>query len=41
LVWTLGHPAVAAAVVDGATGAVEFRLSELDVEDIQAAIPDP
>jgi aryl-alcohol dehydrogenase-like predicted oxidoreductase len=47
IAWTLGHPALTAAIVggrrpdqvDGIIGAAEFRLSEEEVEEIEAAIP--
>jgi aryl-alcohol dehydrogenase-like predicted oxidoreductase len=47
IAWTLRHPAVTAAIVggrrpdqvDGTIGAAEFRLSEKEIEEIEAAIP--
>ena len=47
IAWTLRHPAVTAAIVggrrpdqvDGTIGAAGFRLSEDEVEEIEAAIP--
>ncbi len=47
IAWTLRHPAVTAAIVggrrpdqvDGIIGAAEFRLSEDEIEEIEAAIP--
>lgn len=47
IAWTLRHPAVTAAIVggrrpdqvDGTIGAVEFRLSEDEIEEIETAIP--
>jgi len=49
IAWTLRHPAVTAAIVggrrpdqvDGTIGAAGFRLSEEEVEEIEAAIPGP
>lgn len=48
IAWTLRHPAVTAAIVggrrpdqvDGTIGAAGFRLSEDEVEEIEAALPD-
>lgn len=47
IAWTLRHPAVTAAIVggrrpeqvDGIIGAAEFRLSEEEIREIEAAIP--
>ena len=47
IAWTLRHPAVTAAIVggrrpdqvDGIIGAAEFRLSEKEIEEIEAVIP--
>jgi aryl-alcohol dehydrogenase-like predicted oxidoreductase len=47
IAWTLRHPAVTAAIVggrrpdqvDGTIGAAEFRLSEDEISEIEAAIP--
>ena len=47
IAWTLRHPAVSAAIVggrrpdqvDGIVGAADFRLSESEVEEIEAALP--
>jgi aryl-alcohol dehydrogenase-like predicted oxidoreductase len=47
IAWTLRHPAVTAAIVggrrpdqvDGIIGAAEFRLSEGEISEIEAAIP--
>ncbi len=47
IAWTLRHPAVTAAIVggrrpdqvDGTVGAAEFRLSDEEIEEIEAALP--
>jgi aryl-alcohol dehydrogenase-like predicted oxidoreductase len=47
IAWTLRHPAVSAAIVggrrpdqvDGTVGAADFRLSESEVEEVEAALP--
>ena len=47
IAWTLRHPAVSAAIVggrrpdqvDGIVGAADFRLSESEVEEVEAALP--
>ena len=47
IAWTLRHPAVSAAIVggrrpdqvDGTVGAADFRLSEDEVEEVEAALP--
>ena len=47
ITWTLRHPAVSAAIVggrrpdqvDGIVGAADFRLSESEVEEVEAALP--
>lgn len=48
IAWTLRHPAVTAAIVggrrpdqvDGTVGAAEFRLSDEETSEIEAALPD-
>ncbi len=47
IAWTLRHPAVSAAIVggrrpdqvDGTVGAADFRLSESEIEEVEAALP--
>jgi aryl-alcohol dehydrogenase-like predicted oxidoreductase len=49
IAWTLRHPAVTGAIVgarhaaqaNGFIGAMEFRLSAAEIDEIEAALPDP